>query len=95
MMGVFTPAAERRQAVGGTTFWFAPLLAGGLGKGQDFTPLKEVAAAKARAVVLMGRDAPLIELALADAVPVIHVTSMEDDVQRAAALAQPGDTVLQ
>lgn len=28
MMGVFTPAAERRQAVGGNTFWFDPLLAG-------------------------------------------------------------------
>src|SRR3569833_388054 len=70
------------------------LIAGGLGKGQDFTPLKEVAAAKARAVVLMGRDAPLIERALADAVPVIHVTSMEEAVQRAAELAQPGDTVL-
>src|SRR3569623_515626 len=58
------------------------LIAGGLGKGQDFTPLKEVAAAKARAVVLMGRDAPLIERALADAVPVIHVTSKEEAVKR-------------
>ena len=70
------------------------LIAGGLGKGQDFTPLRDAAAAKARAVVLMGRDAPLIERALADAVPVEHVTSMDEAVRGAAALAQPGDTVL-
>jgi UDP-N-acetylmuramoylalanine--D-glutamate ligase len=37
------------------------LIAGGDGKGQDFSPLKEVVSANARAVVLIGRDAPLID----------------------------------
>jgi len=71
------------------------LIAGGDGKGQDFSPLKTVVAARARAVVLIGRDAPLIEQALADAAPVIHAGfSMEQAVTECARLAQPGDSVL-
>lgn len=70
------------------------LIAGGLAKGQDFSPLQEAAAAKARAVVLMGRDAPLIECALGDVVPVVRVASMEEAVRRADELAQSGDTAL-
>jgi UDP-N-acetylmuramoylalanine--D-glutamate ligase len=70
------------------------LIAGGLGKGQDFTPLKAAAAAKARAVVLIGRDAPLIERALAGVVQVEHAADMEAAVAQAAHFAQAGDTVL-
>lgn len=70
------------------------LIAGGLGKGQDFTPLKAVAATKARAVVLMGQDALVIERALARVVPVVHARDMDEAVERAAHLAQEGDTVL-
>lgn len=70
------------------------LIAGGIGKGQDFAPLKEAAAAKARAVVLIGRDAPLIERALQNAVPVVRAASMDEAVERARELAQSGDTVL-
>jgi len=70
------------------------LIAGGLGKGQDFTPLKAAVAAKARAVVLMGRDAALIERAVAGAVPVVRVKDMDEAVERAAVLAHAGDTVL-
>lgn len=40
------------------------LIAGGLGKGQDFKPLFAATARICRAVVLIGRDAPLIEQAL-------------------------------
>jgi len=70
------------------------LIAGGLGKSQDFTPLKAAAAAKARAVVLLGQDAPLIERALAGVVQVERVADMEAAVTQAALLAQAGDTVL-
>ena len=70
------------------------LIAGGDGKGADFTPLREAVARKARAVVLIGRDAPLIEAALANAAPVLHARDMDEAVQRAAAVAQPGDAVL-
>ncbi|MDX1252107.1 MAG: UDP-N-acetylmuramoyl-L-alanine--D-glutamate ligase [Gammaproteobacteria bacterium] len=70
------------------------LIAGGLGKGADFTPLRQAAANKARAVVLIGRDAPLIEQALAGVAPVTHAKDMQDAVVQARHLAQPGDAVL-
>lgn len=71
------------------------LILGGDGKGQDFTPLASPMARYARAAVLIGRDAPHIAAALADAgVPLLHAASMEDAVQQAAWQAQPGDAVL-
>lgn len=70
------------------------LIAGGVGKGADFSPLKSVLAEKARAVVLMGQDARLIEAAIGDVTTIIRVDSMAAAVAQAATLAQPGDTVL-
>jgi UDP-N-acetylmuramoylalanine--D-glutamate ligase len=70
------------------------LIAGGDGKGQDFTPLADALASKARAVVLLGKDAGLIEAAIAKRVPVKRVKDMEAAVQAAAEAAQPGDVVL-
>jgi UDP-N-acetylmuramoylalanine--D-glutamate ligase len=71
------------------------LIAGGDGKGQDFSPLKMPVAQHARAVVLIGRDAPVISRALADAgVPLVAAADMADAVRQARALAQPQDAVL-
>ena len=70
------------------------LIAGGDGKGQDFSELKPACSAHARAVVLIGRDAPQIEAALDKAVPVHHAKDMHDAVRIAKELAQPGDVVL-
>jgi UDP-N-acetylmuramoylalanine--D-glutamate ligase len=70
------------------------LIAGGDGKGQDFSPLRDALAQKARAVVLIGRDAPLIEAALQNSLSIVHADSMDDAVRRGRALAQPGDAVL-
>ena len=70
------------------------LIAGGLGKDADFTPLRQAAAEKARAVVLMGRDASLIETALDGVVPVVRAVTMQDAVMQARDLAQSGDVVL-
>jgi len=69
------------------------LIAGGDGKGQDFSPLQD-AVKHARGVVLIGRDAPLIEAAIGDACPLHHVASMSEAVAKAFALSQPGDAVL-
>ena len=66
------------------------LILGGEGKGQDFSPLAAPAAQFARAVLLIGRDAPIIEKAVRGE----RCTSLEEAVQRAARLAQPGDAVL-
>ena len=70
------------------------LIAGGDGKNQDFSPLRAALADKARAVVLIGRDAPLIAAALGDSVPLQVAADMEAAVAVAAQLAQPGDSAL-
>lgn len=71
------------------------LIAGGDGKGQDFSPLKIPVMQHARAVVLIGRDAPVISRALTGAgVPLVAAADMTDAVRQAAALAQPQDAVL-
>lgn len=71
------------------------LIVGGDGKGQDFGPLLAPVRTNARAVVLIGRDAPLIEAALRDsAVPMLRADSMERAVTIAAEQARAGDVVL-
>jgi UDP-N-acetylmuramoylalanine--D-glutamate ligase len=70
------------------------VIAGGDGKGQDFTPLANAFRGKVRSTVLLGRDAGLIETALTGVCHTVRVTSMEDAVREAARFAQPGDTVL-
>ncbi len=70
------------------------LILGGQGKGADFSPLKNAVKKKARAVVLIGEDAELISMELADVVPKIHAISMMDAVEKAAFLAKAGDKVL-
>lgn len=71
------------------------LIAGGDGKGQDFSPLKQPVADNARAVVLIGRDAPLIENELLETgVALYHAADLPEAVNIAKKLAQPGDAVL-
>ncbi|MBJ2156745.1 UDP-N-acetylmuramoyl-L-alanine--D-glutamate ligase [Variovorax sp. IB41] len=71
------------------------VILGGEGKGQDFEPLAAPVARHARAVVLIGRDAPLIEAELANTgVSLMHAASMDEAVKLAAARANPGDAVL-
>ena len=70
------------------------LIAGGQGKGADFTPLKDALAGHARAVVLFGRDASLIEEAVDDVVDRYHAADLEEAVRRASRVARAGDTVL-
>jgi len=71
------------------------LIAGGDGKGQDFSPLKDAVAGRARAVVLIGRDADLIAAALeGSGVPLLRAATLEEAVGKAFEAAQPGDGVL-
>ena len=71
------------------------LILGGEGKGQDFSPLAEPVSRHARAVVLIGRDAPLIRLALQHFNgALLDAPSMEEAVGLAAAQARQGDAVL-
>ena len=71
------------------------LIAGGEGKGQDFTPLASAVDRHVRAVVQIGRDGPLIARALVDTpIPVLRAQSMHEAVELAFAQAKPGDAVL-
>lgn len=70
------------------------LIAGGDGKGADFSGLTAPVARYCRAVVLLGRDAELIAAALGDAVPLVRVKTLDEAVQRCAELAREGDAVL-
>ncbi|WP_165667256.1 UDP-N-acetylmuramoyl-L-alanine--D-glutamate ligase [Metapseudomonas otitidis] len=70
------------------------LIAGGDGKGADFSGLTAPVARYCRAVVLLGRDAELIAAALGDAVPLVRVQTLDEAVQRCAELAHEGDAVL-
>jgi UDP-N-acetylmuramoylalanine--D-glutamate ligase len=71
------------------------LIAGGDGKGQDFSPLAEPVSRYVRAVVLIGRDAPALRTALEPAgVDIIDCATLPEAVKRASSLALDGDAVL-
>ncbi|UCE31138.1 MAG: UDP-N-acetylmuramoyl-L-alanine--D-glutamate ligase, partial [Burkholderiales bacterium] len=73
----------------------AVLIAGGDGKGQDFGPLAAAVAVHARAVMLIGRDAPRLRAALAGAgVPLTDCASLGEAVREAARVARLGEAVL-
>ena len=80
-------------AIGGMTGQVV-LIAGGQGKGQDFSPLRPVVAEKCRAVILMGQDASLLAAALGDTAPVRYAANMGEAVACAGEAAEPGDAVL-
>jgi UDP-N-acetylmuramoylalanine--D-glutamate ligase len=70
------------------------LIAGGECKGADFTELAPVAAETTRAVILIGRDAPLLASVMAESCRLHHAHSLEQAVELAAELGRPGDRVL-
>jgi UDP-N-acetylmuramoylalanine--D-glutamate ligase len=70
------------------------LIAGGDGKGQDFTPLREAFRSKVRHVVLIGRDGPALAVVLAGICSTEPAVDMPAAVRAARAAAHPGDTVL-
>src|SRR5690606_38314222 len=70
------------------------LIAGGDGKGADFSALVGPISQHCRAVVLLGRDADRLQQVLGGHVPLQRVADLDEAVTAAAALAQPGDAVL-
>jgi len=70
------------------------LIAGGEGKGGDFTALAPPLENKLRAAVLIGKDAEQIDAALDTIMPIYFAQDMNDAVQQAAAYAESDDTVL-
>ncbi|HXA37239.1 MAG TPA: UDP-N-acetylmuramoyl-L-alanine--D-glutamate ligase [Steroidobacteraceae bacterium] len=70
------------------------MIAGGVGKGQDFTPLAQAFRGKVRHAVLIGKDAPALAKALAGVCTTERAPSMPQAVAAAMRAAQAGDTVL-
>ncbi|NHZ80997.1 UDP-N-acetylmuramoyl-L-alanine--D-glutamate ligase [Massilia sp. CCM 8695] len=82
------------KAFGGETQKIV-LIAGGDGKGQEFEPLAEPCSRYVRAVLLIGRAAPLLRAAIEPSgVELIDCATLPEAVRRASALAQAGDCVL-
>ena len=69
------------------------LIAGGLNKGLDLSPLA-AEPGRVRAVVAIGAAAPDVAAAFGDGVPVVTASSMADAVEQAGRTARPGDVVL-
>jgi UDP-N-acetylmuramoylalanine--D-glutamate ligase len=70
------------------------LIAGGDGKGADFSELADVADGRLKAAIVLGKDGPEIGKVLLNVVPVHSVDSMEMAVETAARIVRPGDIVL-
>lgn len=70
------------------------LLAGGLGKGQDFSPLRSAVQQYAREIILFGQDAPQIAAALKDTAPLVFVKDLAEAVKTAKNSAHSDDAVL-
>lgn len=71
------------------------VILGGVGKDQDFSPLALPVSRFARAVVLIGRDAMQIGVALKDShATLLFAESMQEAVNFSVQQAQPGDAVL-
>ena len=70
------------------------LIAGGDGKGQDFSPLREPSLRFVKGIFLIGKDAEKISEVLGDEVPCTLSATLPAAVQAAAAQAQSGDLVL-
>ena len=71
------------------------VILGGDGKGQDFAPLTAPVSRYARAVVLIGRDAPALrEVLQHSGVTLIDATTLEEAVKLCSEQAHTGDAVL-
>ena len=83
-------AVSAIRGLSGSLVW----IAGGQGKGADFSALREALAGKVRVAVLLGQDAEKIAEAIEAVAPIVFVNDMADAVRQAQALAQPGESVL-
>jgi len=70
------------------------LIAGGVGKDQDFSALTSTLKQHVRAVILIGRDSKLIAKVVPKEVEINYAITMQDAVMKAQKLARAGDSVL-
>jgi UDP-N-acetylmuramoylalanine--D-glutamate ligase len=70
------------------------LIAGGQGKGADFSQLQPAVERHCKLLILIGEDAPLLRRALSFCVPVLMASTLGEAVNLAAMRAEPGEAVL-
>jgi UDP-N-acetylmuramoylalanine--D-glutamate ligase len=70
------------------------LIAGGVGKGADFSPLRAAVKEHVSAVIVLGSAARELAALLSDLVPVLVGADMRDAVVQAMAASRSGDAVL-
>jgi len=70
------------------------LIAGGLSKGDDLAPLRELLTRRGRGLVAVGSSAEQFAAMAEGVVPVVHAGLMDDAVVKARALAKPGEAVV-
>lgn len=78
------------ESIRGKILW----IAGGQGKGVDFSPLRQPVQAYVSHGILLGEDGALLYNALQGTVPLTLVPSLHAAMEVAQGLAQPGDVVL-
>lgn len=89
-----TNVGAAQAAINGIEARHLVLIAGGQGKGQDFTPLKATVKERVSTVILLGEDRHLLEKALDGSAEIFVVDSMNEAVSKAASITQQGDVVL-
>jgi UDP-N-acetylmuramoylalanine--D-glutamate ligase len=82
------------SGIGGSMQGKIVLIAGGQGKGADFSDLRQPIQDYVRSVILIGEDAKRIENAIENTVQVTHAPSLDAAVNLAKAQSKPGDVVL-
>ena len=82
------------QGIGSTMTGKIILIAGGLSKDADFTPMRECLSQYVKQVILIGKDAKILENYWQGAVNMSHASSLEKAVEQAFQYAHPGDIVL-
>jgi UDP-N-acetylmuramoylalanine--D-glutamate ligase len=70
------------------------IIMGGRGKGAPYAPLRELLRDRAKAILTIGEEAANLEAALSDVAKTISCRTLPAAVEKARALAKPGDTVL-
>jgi UDP-N-acetylmuramoylalanine--D-glutamate ligase len=88
-----TNVASALASLGGLAERFV-LVAGGLAKGDDLSPLGELVRARGRGLVAIGTAAPQFHALAAGVVPAEYAADMPQAVAIARSLARPGDVVV-
>jgi UDP-N-acetylmuramoylalanine--D-glutamate ligase len=70
------------------------LIAGGVGKDQDFEPLADACQLSVKQALLFGRDAPLIASSLVSTCELNIVATLEQALAQAREVSRPGDVIL-